>query len=200
MPARRGNAGDPTTRNALLDAAHELMLTDGYPAVTTRRVAAKAGVNSALVGYYFGSLDGLFIALFQRGAEQSFERLQKALSSPQPLWGFWDLIHDASGSATTMEFIALAKHRKAIRAEIAEYSRRFRNAQLDTLTTVLEGYGVDPERWPAASVVVILSSISRFLLIEEDFGLDIGHAQTEALVEAHIRALEGDRLPGRSPT
>lgn len=200
MPARRGNAGDPTTRNALLDAAHELMLTDGYPAVTTRRVAAKAGVNSALVGYYFGSLDGLFIALFQRGAEQSFERLQKALSSPQPLWGFWDLIHDASGSATTMEFIALAKHRKAIRVEIAEYSRRFRNAQLDTLTTVLEGYGVDPERWPAASVVVILSSISRFLLIEEDFGLDIGHAQTEALVEAHIRALEGDRLPGRSPT
>jgi AcrR family transcriptional regulator len=194
MPARRGNVGDPTTRNALLDAAQELMLAEGYAAVTTRRVAAKVGVNSALVFYYFDSLDGLFVALFQRGAERSFERLQQALSSPQPLWGFWDLIHDRSGSATTMEFIALANHRKAIRAEIAEYSRRFRKAQLETLSTVLQGYGVDPEQWPAASVIVILSSISRFLLIEEAFDVDVGHAETEALVEAHIRALEGDRL------
>jgi AcrR family transcriptional regulator len=194
MPARRGNAGDPTTRNALLDAAQELMLSDGYAAVTTRRIAAKAGVNSALVFYYFESLDGLFVALFQRGAERSFERLQEALSSPQPLWGFWDLIHDRSGSAMTMEFIALANHRKSIRAEIAEYSRRFRRAQLDTLTTVLDSYGIDPAQWPPASVIVIMSAISRFLLIEEAFDVDIGHAETEALVEDQIRALEGDRL------
>jgi AcrR family transcriptional regulator len=204
MAARRGNAGDPTTRNALLDAAQELMLADGYAAVTTRRIAARAGVNSALVFYYFESLDGLFIALFRRGAERSFERLQQALSSPQPLWGFWDLIHDRSGSATTMEFIALANHRKAIRAEIADYSRKFRRAQLDTLSTVLEGHGIDPERWPPASLIVILSGISRFLLIEEAFDVDIGHAETEALVESHIRSLEGERRPtrpdGRRPT
>src|SRR5215467_11608828 len=121
MPARRGNAGDPSTRNALLDAAQELMLDEGYAAVTTRRVATKAGLNSAMVFYYFDSLDGLFIELFRRGAERSFERLQDALSSDQPLWGFWDLIHDRAGSALTMEFIALANHRKAIRAEIADY-------------------------------------------------------------------------------
>jgi AcrR family transcriptional regulator len=195
MAARRGNAGDPTTRNALLDAAQELMLAEGYAAVTTRRVAAEVGVNSSLVFYYFESLDGLFVALFQRGAERSFERLQKALSSPQPLWGFWDLVHDRSGSALTMEFIALANHRKAIRAEIADYSRKFRRAQLDTLSGVLEGYGIDPGAWPPASVIVILSGISRFLLLEEAFDLDIGHAETEALVESHIRALEGDRSP-----
>jgi AcrR family transcriptional regulator len=194
MAARRGNAGDPTTRNALLDATQELMLAEGYAAVTTRRVAAKVGVNSALVFYYFESLDGLFIALFQRGAERSFERLQKALSSPQPLWGFWDLIHDRSGSALTMEFIALANHRKAIRAEIADYSRKFRRAQLDTLSGVLEGYGVDPKTWPPASVIVILSGISRFLLLEEAFDVDIGHAETESLIESNIRALEGNRL------
>jgi AcrR family transcriptional regulator len=193
MAARRGNVGDPTTRNALLDAAQELMLAEGYAAVTTRRIAAKAGVNSALVFYYFDSLDGLFIALFQRGADRSFERLQRALSSLQPLWGFWDLIHDRSGSAMTMEFIALANHRKTIRAEIGAYSRRFRKLQLETLSTVLEGYGIDPAKWPPASLIVILSGISRFLLIEEAFGVDIGHAETEAIVESHIRALEGER-------
>jgi AcrR family transcriptional regulator len=193
MPARRGNAGDPTTRDALLDAAHHLMTTEGYAAATTRRVAGEAGVNSALVFYYFESLDGMFVALFQRGAERSFERLQQALTSPQPLWGFWDLIHDRANSATTMEFIALANHRKAIRDEIADYSLRFRRAQLDALTGVLAGHGLDPERWPASVVALVLSSISRYLLMEESFGLDIGHAETEAMVEDFIRGLGGER-------
>ena len=193
MPARRGNAGDPTTRNALLDAAQHLMLTEGYAAATTRRVAKEAGVNSALVSYYFESLDGMFIALFQRGAERSFERLQEALGSSKPLWGFWDLIHDRANSASAMEFIALANHRKVIRDEIADYSRRFRRAQLDALAGVLEGYGIDPEQWPASVVVLVLSSISRFMLIEEAFGVDTGHVETEAKVESFIRELEGDR-------
>jgi AcrR family transcriptional regulator len=164
------------------------MLADGYAAATTRRVAAEAGVNSALVSYYFGSLEGMFVALFQRGADGTFERLQTALRSEQPLWGFWDLIHDRSNSAMTMEFIALAKHRKALREEIADSSRRFRKAQLDALGEVLDGRGI-----PAAVVVLVLSSVSRFLLIEEAFGVDTGHAETETFVEDLLGGLEGPR-------
>lgn len=170
------------------------MLTEGYAAATIRRVAGGAGVNSALVSYYFGSLDGMFIALFRRGAEQSFDRLQDALGSSQPLWSFWDLIHDRSNSASTMEFIALANHRKAIRDEIAEYSRRFRTAQLEALEPVLDGYRLDPEEWPASVIVLTLSSLSRFMLIEEAFGVEVGHADAEAMVETFIRGLEGERL------
>jgi len=44
----------------------------------------------------------------------------------------------------------------------------------------------------------VLSSVSRFMLIEEAFGLDLGHAETEAKVESFIRELEGERCP--SPT
>ncbi len=193
MAARRGNVGDPTARSALLDAAQQVMLEEGYAAVTARRVATKAHVNSALVFYYFETMDGLFIALFQRGAEGTFERLQKALTSEQPLWGFWEMIHDRSGSALTMEFIALANHRKSIRNVIAEYSRKFRRAQLETLSSVLAGYGLDPGQWPASSVILVLSGISRFLLMEEAFDVDIGHAETISLIEAQIRLLEGDR-------
>src|SRR5437016_2317914 len=40
MAARKGNAGDPTTRNALLDAAQRVMLAEGYAGATTRRVAS----------------------------------------------------------------------------------------------------------------------------------------------------------------
>ena len=39
------------------------MLDDGYAAVSTRRVGATAGTDKALVHYYFGTMDALFIAL-----------------------------------------------------------------------------------------------------------------------------------------
>jgi AcrR family transcriptional regulator len=193
MAARRGKADDPTTKNSILDAAEALMVEEGYAAVTSRRVAAGANVNSALVYYYFDTMDGLFIALFRRGADRSFDRLEEVLSSSQPLWRFWSFIHDRSNSARTMEFIALANHRKAIRTEIADYSRKFRTRELELLTTVLDGYGLDADRWAPATIVLTLSGISRFLLIEEAFGVEVGHADTIAVIEREILALEGAR-------
>ncbi|TDD86024.1 TetR/AcrR family transcriptional regulator [Actinomadura darangshiensis] len=195
MPARRSPVDDSASRTALLDAARDLMLDEGYAAVTTRRLGAKAGLNNALVFYYFGTMDNLFVELFRRGAERSLERLKGALRSPQPLWALWELTHDYSSNALTMEFIALANHRKAIRSEIAAYSRRFRTLQLDMLSDVLDGYGVDSGRWPPVSLILFMTGISRFLHIEEGFDLDVGHAETVAVIEREIRALEGDRLP-----
>jgi AcrR family transcriptional regulator len=195
MAARRSKVADSAARTALLDAAEALMVEDGYAAVSIRRLAARAGVNSALVYYYFDTMDGLFVALFRRGADRSLERQREVLASPQPLWGLWEITHERAGNALTMEFLALANHRKAIRAEIAEYSRRFRRMQVEQLSGVLAGYGLDPEQWPATSVLLTMAGISRYLLMEEAFDLHTGHAETVAVVERLIRELEGDRLP-----
>jgi AcrR family transcriptional regulator len=173
------------------------MVEEGYAAVSSRRVAARAGVNVGLVSYYFATMDDLFVALFRRGAERSLARHAHVLSSPQPLWGLWDLTHEQSSPAVTMEFIALANHRKAIKTEIASYSRKFRSMQVEVMPDVLEGYGVDPATWPPASIIVMMTGVSRFLLMEETFDLDTGHAKTVALVERHIAALEGPRQAGR---
>jgi len=190
---RRVPDGDSATRTTLLDAAEALLLEEGYAAVTSRRLAAKAGTNPALLYYYFANMDDLFVALFRRGSERSFGRLKQALDSPQPLWAMWGLIHDYSSTALTMEFMALANHRKVIRAEIAAASKRFRQLQLKSLTRVLEGYGVDAGEWPPVSIIILMSGVSRFMLIEEELGVRTGHTETIALVERHIEALEGPR-------
>jgi AcrR family transcriptional regulator len=179
----------------LLDAAQRLMLQEGYAAVSSRRVAAEAGVNVALVYYYFANMDELFIALFRRGADASLESQAKLLSSAQPLWGLWDLTHNQTSTALTMEFIALANHRKAIRAEIADYSKKFRLMQMETMSTVLENYGIDPKTRPPVSIILMMWAISQYLLIEEAFDLDFGHAETVALIEQDITDLEGPRRP-----
>jgi AcrR family transcriptional regulator len=169
------------------------MIDEGYAAVTSRRVAGAAGVNVGLVYYYFANMEDLFVALFRRGAERSLERQAKVLASSQPLWGLWDLTHHQTNPDLTMEFIALANHRKAIRSEIREYSRKFRQMQLDSLSTVLKDYGLDPGTWPPASIIVMMTGISRFLLMERAFDLEIGHKETVELIERHITLLEGPR-------
>ncbi|MGZ4692222.1 MAG: TetR/AcrR family transcriptional regulator [Acidimicrobiales bacterium] len=199
--ARRSGEVDSDTRTALLDAAERLMLDEGYAAVTSRRVAGEAGLNNALVYYYFGTMDELFLAVFRRRAEWMLERQAEALSSDQPLWALWGVTHDQANTALNLEFMALGNHRKAIRAEVATYSRKFRRAQLDALSGVLEGYGIDPETWPPVSVILLLSAVSRFLLMEDAYGLDMGHAETIAIIEHHLRLLEGERrakAPSRS--
>ena len=75
--ARRRRDIEDETR--LLDCVERLMLETGYAAVTYRAVAAKAGVTSGLVQYYFPTLDDLFVAAIRRRSEQNLERLADAL-------------------------------------------------------------------------------------------------------------------------
>ncbi|WNG22440.1 helix-turn-helix transcriptional regulator [Cystobacter fuscus] len=54
------------TRTAILNAARTLFSTRGFANTGVRDVAELAGVNSALVGRYFGSKEGLFRATLEQ--------------------------------------------------------------------------------------------------------------------------------------
>ena len=172
------------------------MLEEGYPAVTSRRVAAEAGVKPALVHYYFRAMDDLFLALHQRRTEVRLQMQAEALASDQPLWALWEFCREPRGTALMMEFVALGNHRKAIRAEMTAAAARFRAEQLRALTHVLRRYDVHGNDCPPVVAAVLISSISRFLVIEEEsLELFIGHAETVAYVERYIGQLEGPRRP-----
>jgi AcrR family transcriptional regulator len=194
---RRIGTEQSKTRALLLDAAERLMLEEGYAAVTSRRVAAEAGVTPALVHYYFRTMDDLFLAVYRRRAQQGFERQEQALASRQPLWALWEFSRDPRGTALSMEFVALANHRPVIRAEIAATAQLVRDRELRAFADVLSGYGIDAERLPPVVVAMFMSSVSRFLVIEaETLGLHTGHAETVAFVEELLRRFEGAREPG----
>lgn len=60
-PKRRGRrAGGEDTRTALLDAAREVFIARGYEGATVRSIAAKAGVDAAMVNHWFGGKENLF--------------------------------------------------------------------------------------------------------------------------------------------
>ena len=58
-----------TTRDRLLDAAGEMLATEGLTGLSARTVAARAGVNQALVFYHFGSVAELVEAALRRSAD-----------------------------------------------------------------------------------------------------------------------------------
>lgn len=56
-------------KQTILDSAEGLFARHGFYGVTTRQVAAEAGVDTALIHYYFGAKRELFDAVFLRRAE-----------------------------------------------------------------------------------------------------------------------------------
>jgi len=57
--------GDARSRELILDAARTSFAATGYAATTIRGVATAAGVDPALVHYFFGTKDGLFAAVME---------------------------------------------------------------------------------------------------------------------------------------
>ena len=190
--ARRIGAPDAKNRGVLLDAAERLMLEEGYAAVTSRRVAEKAALKPQLVHYYFRTMDDLFLAAFRRRADEGLEVQAQVLQARQPLWALWRFSTDPAATAITMEFIALANHRKALKAEIAYYAERFRQEQQKALSTVLQRYGIEPAEVPPLVWAVLMTSVSRVLVIEQALGMSAGHAETVEFVERYLHRLEGD--------
>ncbi|AGP62377.1 MULTISPECIES: TetR/AcrR family transcriptional regulator [Mycobacterium] len=200
--ARRIGAPDAKNRGLLLDAAEQLMLEEGYASVTSRRLASRAGLKPQLVHYYFRTMDELFLEVFRRRAEEGLQAQARALQSPQPLWALWRFGTDPGFTRISMEFMALANHRKEMRAEIAYYAERFREEQRRVVAAALRRYGAESEDVPPVVWTVLMTSLSRFLVLEQAVGISGGHAETLELVETYLRRLEGEPQPvaGVPPT
>ncbi len=70
---------DPeNTRRVLLAAGAALFSELGYDAVPIEQIAARAGVNKALISYHFGGKRGLYAAILASGFEQIARRFEAA--------------------------------------------------------------------------------------------------------------------------
>ncbi|MGH9016776.1 MAG: TetR/AcrR family transcriptional regulator [Acidimicrobiales bacterium] len=188
--SRRLGAPDSKTRARLVDAAEQLLLDEGYGAVTSRRVGAQAGLKAQLVHYYFRSMDDLVTEVFRRRADENLARVDRALAGGVSLRTLWELNADPRGTAFSIEFVAMAKHRKAIRAEIARYAERYRAAQLKAITAALEASAVAPEGVPPVVALLLMTGLSQVLSLERTLGVTAGHEETVAFVGSLIDRLE----------
>ena len=74
------------TRALILDAARRRLLADGYAGMSTRKVAAEAGVPLSQLHYHFGSKGGLILALFAEENHRRLDRQARMYGEDRPLW------------------------------------------------------------------------------------------------------------------
>ena len=73
------------TRRAILDAALELFIADGYAQVSIRNIAAKVEYSPGAIYSYFPSKDEIFFALAEEGFREIGERQFAGSPSDDPL-------------------------------------------------------------------------------------------------------------------
>jgi AcrR family transcriptional regulator len=76
---------DPETEDRILDAAHAVFLRSGTAGARMQEIADEAGVNKALLHYYFRSKDRLAEAVFQRAARGLFPVILMTMASDAPI-------------------------------------------------------------------------------------------------------------------
>jgi AcrR family transcriptional regulator len=152
-PRRKTPSRDAArTRSALLDAARWLLTRRGYDQVGVREIAARAGVDAALVQRYFGSKKRLFeesvrgafdVAplLDQPGAEPLASRLASILLEPTK---------DRAQFDPTLVVLRSAASEEARKPLALGLEREF----IDTLATALGGGG---SRVRAAAALAVLA-------------------------------------------
>ena len=83
--ARGAPAGDRETEERILDAARAVFMRRGTSGARMQEIAAEAGVNQALLHYYFRSKERLSAAVFEQFAARLFPAVIRTLGGDEPL-------------------------------------------------------------------------------------------------------------------
>ena len=75
-------------KKQLMDAAYALLQQKSYRSISIREIAAHANMKSAMISYYFGDKETLFIKLLEHLADQQFEEFQNVLKDQNPVKAF----------------------------------------------------------------------------------------------------------------
>lgn len=151
------------------------MLREGYAAVTFERVATVAGVAKGLVYYYFSTLDELFVAVLRDSMDHFLAQMSVATASGASLRTAWAYAGDRTGTALTVEFLALGNHRSEVRAAIGECTELARRTLTQLVGASLADSGMLALTSDSAAAFM-LTCIPRLIAMEELVGADLGHS------------------------
>lgn len=180
---RRMGPENSAIREQLMDGVETVMIEQGYGALTARNVAERAGLKHQLVYYYFHSMEELLLTAYRRRTDQVMARVEQATGAPRPLQALWEANSDPVQAALTVEYMALANHNDAIRAETVEFGERLRRTGLSKVAERLGETAADSAALNPFAITMAVQSIGAILGMEAALGISGGHAETRALVQ-----------------
>jgi AcrR family transcriptional regulator len=172
-----------------MDAVDNLMREEGYAALSARNVARRARLKYQIVFYYFGTMDDLLLATYQRRINVQSQRVEQALSSPRPLHAIWASLSDSADAALSLEYMAMSNHNPAIRDETVRFGERIRRKLAAELVLRPGRAGLSSAAKPLA-VTWLLNAVMSLLSFESAIGISGGHREVIAMMEEYLDQIE----------
>lgn len=72
-------------KTSILEAAEKLFSELGYEGASTRQIAKEAGANMAMINYYFGSKEGVFMEVMHERIQEFKEQLNQISKTDLPV-------------------------------------------------------------------------------------------------------------------
>jgi AcrR family transcriptional regulator len=146
----RPRPGRPSSgaRERILAAGLEVLKSDGYAGLTTAKVAARASQNKALIGYHYGSKQGLVAAVAREVTEQITAEVVGGLGEPRTaaelveglVAGIWSVIERDERLGRV--YFDLASHsvvEPPVREMLSEMKANFRATLRELLDQIDDG-------------------------------------------------------------
>jgi AcrR family transcriptional regulator len=182
------------TRHRILEAAFNCLVDRGYACLSVREIAKDAGVNHALISYYFGGKDRLVIAVLDEANRQLLQRQQHLHEMPVGFADKWAVARRfyesdlASGFVRVQaELWAASLSNVELREQFLPRIQAWKQLVLDGVRDALKAYQVDLP--PAFSAEAIATLLSEFWLGME-FSQLIGASGETARHDATLDAIE----------
>ena len=182
-------------RDAILDASESLLMEVGYAAITTRKLAGRAGVNHGLVHYYFGSMEEVFLQTLERFTRRLVERQREMYAADRPFIEKWrsamDFLADDSESGyhkVWLELQAMGWNHVDMRDRI----QRVHSQWIDVVTAAFdEGMtelGIDRRQFPLRGLVALVVTFNQGVILERTSGVDSGHRELLRMIDRVLDA------------
>ena len=182
--------------DALLDAAEQLLVEIGYSAITTRKLAERAGVNHGLVHYYFGSMEDLLLRVVERFTASLVERQRKMYAADTPFIDKWrqamrflDEDSDSGYHKVWFEMQAMGWNDEAVRGRLQEVHQQWLDVVTPAFEVGLAELGLDRRRFPVKAVVSLVVTFNQGIMLEKLSGIDSGHRELLRMVDRMLERL-----------
>ncbi|RIK97321.1 MAG: TetR/AcrR family transcriptional regulator [Burkholderiales bacterium] len=182
------------TRARILDAAFRCLASNGYAALSVREIAKDAGVNHALISYYFGTKDRLVIAVLDEANRRLLQRQREMYAAPGRFADKWaqarrfyesDL---ASGFVRVQaELYAASLSNDELRRQFVPRVQAWKTVVLEAVRDALDTYR---PRLPAAFDAEAIATLIAEFWLGMEFARLIGDDEEKARHEKALDAVE----------
>jgi TetR/AcrR family transcriptional regulator, cholesterol catabolism regulator len=70
-------SAEPETKDRLLEIAIDLFATEGYAGTSIRDIAKAMGMSISNIYHYYGSKEGILLAIFEQSADRLYDNLRR---------------------------------------------------------------------------------------------------------------------------